>query len=116
MVLAVLTSTAALAVPAGASTPGDVQVAAPCPYSGAHPTLQQGSSGSAVGHLQCLLRNVWGYANVAVDGQFGPITRSAVVTHQQDCHIGVDGIVGPDTWRHLHPDTTTAECSDSNHS
>ncbi|MET1074029.1 MAG: peptidoglycan-binding domain-containing protein [Umezawaea sp.] len=61
-------------------------------------------------------RHAWGYSNVDVDGGFGAVTRSAVVSHQRDCHIGVDGEVGADTWRHLHPDTTTAQCSDSNHS
>ncbi|HVQ96258.1 MAG TPA: peptidoglycan-binding domain-containing protein [Mycobacteriales bacterium] len=106
----------AIAAPTAEATVHVAPAAGPCPYSGAHPTLRQGSSGAAVGHLQCLLRNVWGYSNVAVDGAFGPVTRSAVVTHQQDCHIGADGIVGPVTWSRLHPDTTTAECLDSNHS
>jgi lysozyme len=113
IVFVALTSTAAVAVPAGATPPGEVAAAAPCGYNGAHPTLRNGSTGEAVAHLQCLLRNVWDYGNVAVDGQFGPVTESAVITHQRDCHIGVDGVVGPDTWRHLHPDTTTSQCTDA---
>lgn len=114
VVLAALLSTTALAMPAGASTPpGNPQVAAPCPYDGGHPEIRQGASGEVVRHLQCLLRNVWGYTSVVIDSQFGPATNAAVVSHQRDCHIGVDGRVGPVTWRHLHPDTTTAECTDA---
>lgn len=112
IVLASLTTTAAAAVPASATPPGDVSVAAPCPYSGSHPSLAEGSNGEPVRHLQCLLNRVWGYTNVAEDAQFGPITRSAVVAHQQDCGIGVDGVVGPVTWSRLHPDTTTQQCID----
>lgn len=112
IVLAALTSTAATIVPAGATPRDDVSVAAPCPYSGIHPVLMNGSDGGAVRHLQCLLNKIWGYGEVAQDGHFGPITESAVTRHQQDCQIQVDGVVGPETWRHLHPDTTTDQCRD----
>jgi len=111
IVLASLTTTAAVAVPAGAAPQGDVSVAAgPCPYSGSHPSLAINSNGAPVRHLQCLLNRVWGYTNVAEDAQFGPITQAAVVAHQRDCEIGDDGIVGPVTWSRLHPDTTTQQC------
>lgn len=112
IVLASLTTAAAVAVPASATPPGDVSVAAPCPYSGAHPSLAIGSNGEPVRHLQCLLNKIWGYTNVAEDAQFGPITQAAVRAHQQDCGVGVDGVVGPVTWSRLHPDTTTQQCID----
>lgn len=60
------------------------------------PTLQQGSLGPAVKNLQALL-NTHGYG-LAVDGQFGPLTRGATVRFQTAYHIGVDGIVGQHTW------------------
>jgi zinc D-Ala-D-Ala carboxypeptidase len=97
--------------PAQAPSATATDLGGPCPYSGAHPTLRQGSSGEAVRHLQCLLNRVWGYG-IAIDGAFGPATRGAVVAHQLDCGIAADGVVGPVTWSRLHPDTTTAACRD----
>src|ERR1700722_16525483 len=38
---------------------------------------------------------------VQVDGTFGPETEAAVKHAQAHHHIGVDGIVGPETWRAL---------------
>lgn len=111
MVMATTTASAFVAAPAAATPPAEVSAAAPCPYSGIHPVLQNGSDGGAVRHLQCLLR-LWGYTSVAVDGHFGPITESAVEAHQRDCRITADGVVGPETWRHVHLDTTTDECTD----
>jgi peptidoglycan hydrolase-like protein with peptidoglycan-binding domain len=80
-----------------------------CPYSGPHDNLRSGSA--VITHLQCLLRNVWGY-DVAIDGDLGPGTRSAVRDHQIDCAVTPDGVVGPNTWLLLHPDTATPECLD----
>lgn len=71
--------------------------------SGSHPTIRQGSQGAPVAHAQCLLRNVWGYGGVDVDGIFGPRTRSAVIDMRRRCGIAQDGIVGPNTWNCLHP-------------
>jgi flagellum-specific peptidoglycan hydrolase FlgJ len=36
-----------------------------------------------------------------VDGNFGPITRQAVMEYQRNKNIAVDGIVGEETWRIL---------------
>ena len=59
-------------------------------------TLREGSNGYAVKALQTQL-NAHG-ANLTVDGAFGPATRSAVTSFQSSRNIGVDGIVGPQTW------------------
>jgi len=108
----VLIGSAGTATAASAPAPREaVALGGPCPYDAGHPELRRGSSGEAVRHLQCLLREVWGYS-VTTDSQFGPITERAVIAHQRDCGIGDDGRVGPITWRHLHPDTTTAACRD----
>jgi peptidoglycan hydrolase-like protein with peptidoglycan-binding domain len=96
------------------TAPAQAVVAAdtgPCPYNGSHPLLVRNSRGAAVSHLQCLLKHVWGY-ELAIDGIFGGATELITAAHQIDCHIGVDGRVGPVTWSRLHPDTTTAECRD----
>jgi peptidoglycan hydrolase-like protein with peptidoglycan-binding domain len=39
--------------------------------------------------------------NTGIDGRFGPATEQAVRSFQQAVGIGVDGIVGPQTWARL---------------
>jgi len=65
----------------------------------AYPTLRLGSSGTAVRTLQQALVDK-GYS-LSVDGAFGPITQSAVMSFQRSAGITVDGIVGPVTWSKL---------------
>ncbi len=43
-----------------------------------------------------------GYDCADAPGEFGPGTASAVGAFQRDRGLGVDGIVGPDTWRVLY--------------
>jgi peptidoglycan hydrolase-like protein with peptidoglycan-binding domain len=62
-------------------------------------TTSQGSSGSAVTALQRQL-NTHGQ-NLATDGDFGPLTTSAVRSYQSSHQLGVDGIAGPQTWQSL---------------
>lgn len=66
------------------------------PTSSSYPTLRQGASGSAVIQLQNLLK-ARGYS-VAVDGQFGPATNTAVRRFQANIGTSADGVVGPKTW------------------
>jgi len=63
-------------------------------------TVQQGSTGPAVRALQVQL-NKKRRLGLAVDGNFGSGTRSAVVAFQNHAGIGPDGVVGPTTWRNL---------------
>lgn len=74
-------------------------------------TLRYGSSGSDVKKLQEEL-NKNGY-NLAVDGQFGEKTQSAVQSYQKSKGLTVDGIVGTNTWGALNggssQKTTTAQ-------
>lgn len=63
---------------------------------GGQPTLQEGSSGQAVVTLQNDLDQL-GY-NLSQDGQFGPLTRAAVVNFQGNHGLVTDGVVGPLTW------------------
>lgn len=58
-------------------------------------TLRYGSRGAAVSDLQKAL-NANG-ASLAVDGKFGPRTRSAVKDYQASNGLAIDGIVGPKT-------------------
>lgn len=60
------------------------------------PILRRGSTGEAVREVQTILQ-------VAVDGQYGPITEAAVKGFQReaDTDLKVDGIVGPATWAEL---------------
>lgn len=61
--------------------------------------LKTGSSGSKVRELQELL-NKQGY-NLAVDGVYGSATQNAVRKYQRANGLGVDGIVGDETWGSL---------------
>lgn len=73
------------------------------PVSSSEPTIQEGASGPAVSTLQIDL-NLLG-AHLATDGQFGPLTRAAVIAYQQRRGLTPDGIVGPITWAALFADT-----------
>ncbi|MET7639548.1 peptidoglycan-binding protein [Streptomyces sp. NPDC005438] len=62
-------------------------------------TVREGESGDAVAAAQTAL-NKHGYG-LAVDGQFGSGTASAVTKFQNDNGLTADGIVGPETWQNL---------------
>ena len=66
----------------------------------ADPTLQQGATGAAVVELQTLLARA-GYSLGAADGNFGPMTKTAVMNFQRARGLTADGIVGPVTWAAL---------------
>ncbi|MEA5619361.1 peptidoglycan-binding domain-containing protein [Cronbergia sp. UHCC 0137] len=63
------------------------------------PILRFGSSGISVRILQRLLMSK-GYG-VGVDGNFGPLTETAVKAFQHQRRLLVDGIVGQRTWWEL---------------
>ncbi|MGW3045279.1 NlpC/P60 family protein [Kitasatospora sp. NPDC001159] len=81
--------TAAAAPAAAAPTPIPLTSSA-CPAD-----LQQGEADGCVTQLQLEL-NLTG-AQIAVDGQFGPATDTAVRNFQASHGLSVDGIVGPAT-------------------
>ena len=62
-----------------------------------HPTLRMGSHGAAVLALQRRLTSL-GYWLGAADGQFGDLTRQAVVAVQKVAGLARDGVCGPATW------------------
>ena len=64
------------------------------------PLLQYGSKGIYVKILQVLL-NYYNNADLDVDGDFGPLTKSAVATYQMAHSLEIDGIVGRETWTQL---------------
>ena len=69
--------------------------------------VSYGSRGSDVTDLQKLLNNTgYGY-NLAEDGDFGPKTLAAVKDYQQRSGLGVDGIVGTNTWGSLTGSSST---------
>jgi peptidoglycan hydrolase-like protein with peptidoglycan-binding domain len=65
------------------------------------PVLRRGSTGEAVRRLQRSLVISKLLPNTGIDGIFGPVTEEAVRSFQQAMGIGVDGIVGPQTWARL---------------
>lgn len=64
------------------------------------PVLQKGSKGETVKALQRMLK-VLGYGISTIDGDFGSETDAAVRAYQKKANIGVDGVVGQQTWNKL---------------
>jgi peptidoglycan hydrolase-like protein with peptidoglycan-binding domain len=63
-------------------------------------TVRKGAAeDDAVRAAQTLLN--WHKADLLVDGDFGDITETAVRKFQTDKKLGVDGVVGPQTWTAL---------------
>ncbi|MBE5804690.1 MAG: hypothetical protein E7316_09285 [Clostridiales bacterium] len=67
------------------------------------PVLRSGSQGEEVRQLQERLQQL-GYYTSAVDGQFGPGTRNAVIAFQSQHGLAADGIVGEGTKAVLYSD------------
>lgn len=66
-------------------------------------TLAQGASGEDVRQLQIRVAGYPGYGAVlALDGAFGPATRSAVIRFQQAYGLTADGIAGPQTYNQIY--------------
>ena len=81
-----------------------------------HPTIMRGSTGRPVKDAQQnLLDRGYTVGPTGVDGIFGNHTYHAVIRYQTDRATGefwalsmplaIDGIVGPQTWSRLLPDT-----------
>jgi peptidoglycan hydrolase-like protein with peptidoglycan-binding domain len=72
------------------------------PDGGPMPLLQVGSTGAVVSSLQTILTEGapghWGVTPQGIDGDFGPHTRASVEAFQRWGHVGVDGMVGDQTW------------------
>ena len=62
--------------------------------------IKLGSKGDEVKNVQDRL-NEHGFGPLKLDGDFGPVTESAVKRFQRASGLSVDGIVGPNTKRHL---------------
>ena len=62
--------------------------------SAGRPTLRMGAQGNDVEDLQEAL-------GLRVDGDFGPVTKKAVMDFQNKKKLTADGIVGANTWRAL---------------
>jgi peptidoglycan hydrolase-like protein with peptidoglycan-binding domain len=56
--------------------------------------------GAEVAEVQCLLQRA-GISPGGIDGGFGPLTEQGLIKEQQAHHLGVDGVVGPQTWAAL---------------
>ncbi|MFN6483266.1 MULTISPECIES: peptidoglycan-binding protein [unclassified Nostoc] len=67
---------------------------------GQYPTLSQGKTGAAVTRLQQRLRQL-GYFNANPTGNFGRITKDAVIAFQRSYRITANGIVNQQTWNAL---------------
>ena len=78
------------------------------------PKLRRGDRNDAVRTLQEKL-NAAG-ASLNVDGKFGPSTNRAVRSFQSAAGIGVDGVVGPRTWKKLDAGNTSMSSSSSSRS
>jgi peptidoglycan hydrolase-like protein with peptidoglycan-binding domain len=68
----------------------------------AHPTIQMGSTGTAVRLAQNNLTQRY-YDPGHIDGIFGAKTRKATKWYQADHNLADDGTIGPKTWAFLDP-------------
>ncbi|MHC5938895.1 peptidoglycan-binding domain-containing protein [Nostoc sp.] len=68
--------------------------------SGQYPVLSQGKTGAAVTRLQQRLRQL-GYLNANPTGNFGQITKDAVIAFQQNYRLPANGTVNRQTWNKL---------------
>jgi peptidoglycan hydrolase-like protein with peptidoglycan-binding domain len=71
------------------------------PDGGPMPLLAEGSTGEVVRRLQTVLTDGPGQSGtppLGIDGDFGPRTRASVEAFQRWGSVGVDGIVGDQTW------------------
>ncbi|MEH2170055.1 MAG: peptidoglycan-binding protein [Nostoc sp.] len=74
---------------------------------GQYPTLSQGKTGAAVTRLQQRLRQL-GYFNTNPTGNFGRITKDAVIAFQRNYRITASGIVNRQTWNALMGSSPTS--------
>ena len=72
-----------------------------------YPTIKYGAEGDAVERLQTRLKEL-GYFDGTVGGNFGTITRSAVMAFQAAANLTADGIVGSGTWTALYASNAPA--------
>jgi peptidoglycan hydrolase-like protein with peptidoglycan-binding domain len=84
------------------------------PDGGPMPLLAVGAQGDVVRHLQNILTvgapGEWGTTPQGVDGHFGPHTKASVEAFQRWGGVGVDGVVGDQTWMvSLHAAGATLE-------
>ncbi len=78
---------------------------------GGYPTLSKGKTGVSVTRLQQRLRQL-GYFNANPTGNFGQITKDAVIAFQRSYRISANGIVNRQTWNALMGSSpTTARSS-----
>lgn len=79
-------------------------------------TLSQGTSGEDVRQLQIRVSGYPGYGAVlALDGVFGPATRSAVIRFQQAYGLSADGVAGSQTYSKIYA-LQDADCTPINFS
>ncbi|BDI15882.1 hypothetical protein ANSO36C_16840 [Nostoc cf. commune SO-36] len=77
---------------------------------GQYPTLSQGKTGAAVTRLQQRLRQL-GYFDPNPTGNFGRITKDAVIAFQRNYRIPATGIVNRQTWNALMGSSPTSASS-----
>lgn len=87
---------------------GGIATAAPAAAAGQCVDYQYsaGGDGGCVANIQTLLNAFQingpsGYTQLAVDGEFGAQTQSAVVAFQTYWGLQADGVVGAETWNIL---------------
>ncbi|MFE9673177.1 protein kinase [Streptomyces sp. NPDC006259] len=73
-----------------------------CAHYAGNGRTRQGDTGKRVLQVQCMLtKRGYGVGDGGVDGVFGSGTEAAVRGFQGDRGLGVDGVVGHDTWTAL---------------
>ncbi len=71
------------------------------------PRLAIGSIGRAVQRAQTILVMMKTMGYDQIDGVFGPLTQTAVISFQQGAGLPPDGIIGESTWQRMPADPDT---------
>ncbi len=97
---------AALALAVASTAVGLVATAGAAQADGCYTwtrTLSEGASGEDVRQLQIRISGYPGYGAVlALDGSFGPATRSALIRFQQAYGLSADGVAGSQTYSKIY--------------
>lgn len=78
------------------NTPASFAIENPYKTPSSKSIIKVGDKGESVSWVQWNL-NIYGWACIKIDGNYGSITKAAVISYQKRKKLSADGVVGPNT-------------------